>query len=461
MITTENHNVEPTTSIPSADPSESLDLSSAFEKFQSEHGGDNGNNDNKGSGDGGEGITEGIDTSPTTPAEPADPSAAPASPDVSGKPTAPDAKGNLTGNQPTTKPTEADSIQEPVNLPKRDRGSFKHVKQIAQKWELAYRGKEEQEKTYLAELNELRQKVSNPAALPETVAKELEELRFHRALYDVENSPEFKKGYDEKISQNDAHIYKVLEGSFNKEHIDTIKSKGGISNYVVGEEFGDDKGKRLVDTQFWNDNVMPTLTPSQRKLVEGLLGQNEIISLQKREALNRAPELRKEYFENYEKIQQEQRQQTTVQLQTIVRQMEEQNPWVKPVEILATDSPAIKAQKEAQNKYRTEVVEPLFDEALALTREDAPPETRAQLAGFVVKCDFLGRINENLYKELQTYKAENNKLKGVKDQIRSAQSMKPAATIQESKAPSYGDSFQGLSDSQETAALLKQFAENR
>lgn len=363
-----------------------------------------------------------------------------------------------------TPTTEADQVEIPDNMSKKDRGHFKKVKEIAAKWENSFKETSAQLEQVKQELDQIK---NTPPTqdLPEHVAKELEELRFFRALHDVENTPEFRSKFDDRVSSNEEHIYAILaNNNFSKDDLEALKQGGGISNFILkGEQFGEDDGKRFVDSKVWNEKVLPNLTPSNRKIVENLLGNNELIQLEKKEALQKAPELQKEYFQNLEKTQIEQRQQHYSQLRNVVLSLEEQHPWAKYVEVKPTDSPEIKQKKEAQNRYRKEVIEPLFDETLENIREDVDPETRAQIAGFVVGYDFVTKVNAQLYKEVEALKKELNQAKSKKDDVRKASSMKPKASVGNT-VPSktvLGDSAQGLTEAQQTRAAMEAFKQNR
>lgn len=79
----------------------------------------------------------------------------------------------------------------------------------------------------------------------------------------------------------------------------------------------------------------------------------------------------------------------------------------------------------------------------------------------VVQCDYLGGMNRSLYETVQNQQKEIAKLRTVKEQIKSAQTMKPSHTIQDQKEAVNGDSYIGLTEAQETGALLRDFVANR
>ena len=360
--------------------------------------------------------------------------------DTPAKPVKAAKKDEVQPQLPATNDAELDAIQPPKNASKNELSNFGKLRKIAEG-----RGKEISElkpklTEYETQIKELQEKIKTavPTLTPEQ-QQMIDRSNFLQAYFDLQNHPQFKEKYDGKIETNNNLVYDILVANqWGKENVEELKKNGGLMNYVLkGKQFGEDEGKNLLDSSFWNDTIVPNLKPSDRLLVESMIKDNRLTQINRQKALDKAPELNQQYLKERQAEQERYEQTHQAEVMQTIGELEKENPWAARQEILATDSPEIKAQKESQNKYRDEVLEPLFTEAFQATNPMMPAKTRVLVAAHVVRAEFLGRINAGLWEEVQKLRkqVETTEVRANKVKVASTMKSNPAGTASAGATP--------------------------
>lgn len=245
-------------------------------------------------------------------------------------------------------------------------------------------------------------------ALPENVNEELQQLRDRLRAFDANADPKIVEKYDNTINKNNDTILKTLmDAGLPKEHADKLKKSGitlaNLKPYLDTLESGKGADGKQYDAD-----------PDTAEAIRETLRENLRLSKDKTREID-------EWRTNYEQRvkQTEEQQQKAIEEATgrLNKEFETHlGKWEflkKPADIMDTDAPAIRKQKEeAINRYnqsslkfaetvKNETTDPLNAQIAArigiLYRDHVTPQLQNQLA--------------DARKEIESLKAQVGKMK--------------------------------------------------
>lgn len=252
---------------------------------------------------------------------------------------------------------DIEALQPPADIAPKNLGNWNTVRKLA-----AHFKKKFDEVFPLVE--KVKELEGRKPEIPEAMTKELEDHRNFRKLFDTENSPEFKKEFDDHITSIDETILGIFkkEGMPEKD-IEAIK-KAGIGN---------------VSSKFWEEHIFNKLGfIDNERIKKGLAARADLVDnrakrvqefVGKREEFLKTEQERKDAeFGDYDK-----------KVQEHAKKLAGGVDWAQPKEIPANATAEQKKQIEEHNASVATWAEH-FKEALYPTT----PEARAEIAAAAV-----------------------------------------------------------------------------
>lgn len=128
---------------------------------------------------------------------------------------------------------EIAAIEKPRNLSEKNQSNWRKLQETAS----TYKKQAEEAEALRQKLQEVEQNVKVP--------EDYEELRKFRAIFDIQNDPEFKSKFDQPIESAKENIYKILKAN-------------GASEEVI-KSIEDAGGPEKIDQKWWKSNAIDKL----------------------------------------------------------------------------------------------------------------------------------------------------------------------------------------------------------
>lgn len=314
---------------------------------------------------------------PAEPAAPALPLADPAAPALPAGPAAPAAAPPA---EPPLDP-EIAAIPKPKSLSPANESNWAKVTKLADSYK--------REAVRVPDLEKKIQELeARQPAVPEEVAKELEELRHFRAVVDFENDPTFKSAFDDQIRGSEDTVYSILaKNGFPKERIEEIKQAGGPDK-VAGK--------------WWQDNVLSKLDFTDAKRMEkGLVDLVDLREKRGKEISERASK-RDEIIRGKDQEVAETFKKDQEVIEQTLQEVTKDVPWARYRDLPAGATVEQKKEVEAHNA-QVRLLETSFRDALY------PPDakSRANVAAAAAGAIILHRANTALSAQVAEMQAKH------------------------------------------------------
>ena len=269
--------------------------------------------------------------------------------------------------------------------------SFNAVKEKA-------RAEISQRESRIAELqSELDQLKAKETITPEEKS-ELEELRKLRGNLEIEKDPQIVGEFDRKITANDDIIYKTLkEVGMKDSQIQQIKDMGGP-----------------VKLGNW-DAIYEHMTPSQKRVVDGRLNENERLLGDRDHKIAQAKSKVDEYLASRSSASKETLERESQVITESANEMLQKVEWSAEREIPATATEAERKAIEEANKWsKTQI------ETLKGLLSDRSPENHATLAFGTVQALHFRKQLDAAHAELKTLRDAHEALEQKMAKIKKA-----------------------------------------
>jgi hypothetical protein len=323
---------------------------------------------------------------------------------------------------------------------------FNQVKKVA----AAERTEREKLAKELAELKkQSEQKQAESGKLPKEVEEEINQLRDRVRQFDANADPAIVAKYDKRIESNNESIIKTLvDAGLPTEHAEKLKKSGvTLSNL---KQYLDtlDTGKGADGKQYEAD-------PDTAEKIRESLRENMRLSKDKEREIS---EWRANYDQRTKQAEETQKrsiEEATARLNTEFNgHISKWDFLKKPADILETDAPAIRKEKEAAIKTFNEQSLAFAD---AIKKETSDP-LNAQIAarvGILYRDLVAPQLKNQLgaaQKEIETLRAQISTMKKAGATSRTIGSGKPSATSPK-KEYSGGEGFDDIIDSVAAQAM--------
>lgn len=275
--------------------------------------------------------------------------------------------------------------QLPANASAKSREHFDKLKTEAANREKAAIERASAAEQKAKELEERLAKVEqNTGKLPDEVEKELKELREHRALFDTENDPSFKKKFDARIGSNYEDIYSEL-----KRH--------GLPDAEVAKLRAFDRQDRDAAI----DGFVAKLDTASRRLIEAKLVSNISIEGERKAELQEIRGRANELVKNQQEAPALQHKQRVDAIANLVAPQIKQLGWLYVQDIPANTPPELRKQMEVNNEFALKLQSDLRS---AIANDD--PETRATAALSVPLAQWFAKQNRSLQAQVAELSAK-------------------------------------------------------
>jgi hypothetical protein len=285
--------------------------------------------------------------------------------------------------------SEIDGVQLPPHTSEKASVSFNLVKQKA-KEQIEARDQEiETLKTKLGEFEK------SEVVTPEEKA-ELQELRKLRASLEIEKDPAITKEFSQRIAENESEIYaKLTEAGMTTAQIDTLKKMGGpgkLSNW---------------------DAIYAHLSPSQKRVVDSRLTENERLEKDKARKIQEAKADVDRFIEERSPKVVVERESKVIEKSA--NDMLGQLGWAAKQDVPKDATPEQRKAVEAANKYAAEQIKVL--EGLLVDRS---PENHATLAIGTIQALYFRKQLDSQTAQIAELRKANEELTGKLGRIRKA-----------------------------------------
>lgn len=242
--------------------------------------------------------------------------------------------------KPEDKPAEPKPEDDPykdhklrADASERTKTTFEDLKRTAREREAQVKAEADKARKEAEELKKQVEELSKKtAAVPETVEKELKELREFRATFDAERDPEFNKKYDERRERNNSTIFETLQ-------------RNGLKPEVVEQAKKLPYDQQVDQISRWAEK----LPPRDKLAITSRLTDNESLESERAAALSEVKAKAAEILAQKQAVPEKNRevfvQEAVATLKPIIPQL----PWLHPKEIPANASPKDKADLEKHN----------------------------------------------------------------------------------------------------------------
>jgi hypothetical protein len=298
-----------------------------------------------------------------------------------------DAEGDATDQE--KEKDEFDKIELPPHTSTKAADSFNAVKEKA-RTEIEAREKQ---------IQELQQKVSD-FETRETVTPEekteLEELRKFRASAEIEKDPTFQAEFTDRIEANDKIIYeKLTEAGMKDKQIEQIKEMGGPT--------------KLTN---W-DAIYEHLTPTQKRMVDARLTDNENLLRDRDIKVKAAKENVDQYLEEKTVGSKVRLEEEAKVITESANEMLAKTGWAETLDIPKDATPEQKKTIEESNKYVETQVETL--KGLLVDRS---PKNHAMLAVGTIQALHLRKAFDSASAELKELRETTKQLQAKLDRVK-------------------------------------------
>jgi hypothetical protein len=284
---------------------------------------------------------------------------------------------------------EIAAIERPRNLSEKNQSNWRKLQETAS----SYKKQAEEAAQLRQKLDEAQQQVKTP--------DDYDELRRFRAIFDIQNDPEFRSKFEKPISDAKENIYRILKANGASDEV--IKS--------IEENGGPDK----IDSKWWKTNAIDKLplTESER-LKRNLVDVVELKEKQQFEIEN-ASKNAEQYYQQKAQQNEEWYHSTTNEIDTYMDQVTKELPWARFKEAPSNATPDQIREVEQHNAAVGSLAEK-FNAALWPTSA----QDRANVAAAAVFSHVLTeqlRVEQaakvKMSEQLKKLTEENNRLKSA------------------------------------------------
>jgi hypothetical protein len=289
-------------------------------------------------------------------------------------------------------------------------------------------------KTQAQSLPQLQQRLQelehHNVQVPQDIARELEELRTFRRVFDTENDPEFRKQYEEKISSLDNDVLSIL-------------LKNGLPEETAKQikQVGIDK----ISPKWWEEAVLSKLSFVDRERIQKRLAERADTLEQRHKEIEKFQQDREVFVQRAQQERVEQFNKTEEAIYDHVDRLTENVPWARYQDIPDNATPEQAKQIEAHNGA-VEELERQFVQALF----PATPQARAEVAAAAVASTKLASSVQDLSTRLTDANTRADKLQKELEAIRAA-GRPPSARQTGTRAPAASERPDPLKMSDEDA----------
>jgi len=284
---------------------------------------------------------------------------------------------------------EIAAIERPRNLSEKNQSNWRKLQETASN----YKKQAEEAAQLRQKLEETQQQVKTP--------DDYEELRRFRAIFDIQNDPEFRSKFEKPISDAKENIYRILKANGASEEV--IKS--------IEEAGGPDK----IDSKWWKNNAIDKLPLTEaERLKRNLVDVVELKEKQQSEIEN-ASKNADQYYVQKAKANEEWYHNTTNEIDTYMDQVTKDLPWARFKEAPSNATPDQIREVEQHNAAVGSLAEK-FNAALWPTSA----QDRANVAAAAVFSHVLTeqlRVEQaskvKMSEQLKKLTEENNRLKSA------------------------------------------------
>lgn len=232
----------------------------------------------------------------------------------------------VTEPEPKTGEEEPDEEEKEIDKHNLRPDAHPKTKKVVSKLKEIAKNKHRGVKRALKEVAEWKTKFESVKALTPEIEKELEDNRNFRKSIDIENDPEFKTKYDQRLGNIESEAINVLTAEnlpatnrLPKATADFIQANGGVlhfrssSNYMPpGVKDAQQQliqhadGTPFTHREFWDKHIAPALTPNQLDDINALSLESRQLNRERQNKINEAKA-------NIPKWEQDRQQQTQLQ----------------------------------------------------------------------------------------------------------------------------------------------------
>jgi hypothetical protein len=284
---------------------------------------------------------------------------------------------------------EIAAIERPRNLSEKNQSNWRKLQETAS----SYKKQAEEAAQLRQKLDEAQQQVKTP--------DDYDELRRFRAIFDIQNDPEFRSKFEKPISDAKENIYRILKANGASDEV--IKS--------IEENGGPDK----IDSKWWKNNAIDKLPLTEaERLKRNLVDVVELKEKQQFEIEN-ATKNADQYYQQKAQQNEEWYHNTTNEIDTYMDQVTKELPWARFKEAPSNATPDQLREVEQHNAAVGSLAEK-FNSALWPTSA----QDRANVAAAAVFSHVLTeqlRVEQSskvkMSEQLKKLTEENNRLKSA------------------------------------------------
>jgi hypothetical protein len=284
---------------------------------------------------------------------------------------------------------EIAAIERPRNLSEKNQSNWRKLQETAS----SYKKQAEEAAQLRQKLDEAQQQVKTP--------DDYDELRRFRAIFDIQNDPEFRSKFEKPISDAKENIYRILKANGASDEV--IKS--------IEENGGPDK----IKSEWWKTNAIDRLPLTEaERLKRNLVDVVELKEKQQFEIEN-ASKNAEQYYQQKAQQNEEWYHSTTNEIDTYMDQVTKDLPWARFKEAPSNATPDQIREVEQHNAAVGSLAEK-FNSALWPTSA----QDRANVAAAAVFSHVLTeqlRVEQaskvKMSEQLKKLTEENNRLKSA------------------------------------------------
>jgi len=284
---------------------------------------------------------------------------------------------------------EIAAIERPRNLSEKNQSNWRKLQETASE----YKKQAEEAAALRQKLAETEQQVKVP--------EDYDELRRFRAIFDIQNDPDFRSKFEEPISAAKENIYKILRANgASDEVIQSIEQAGGPDK---------------IDSKWWKNNAIDRLPLTEaERLKRNLVDVADLKEKQQFELQNAAQNA-EQYFVQKQQAQAEWYSGTVNEIDSYMDQVTKDLPWARFQEAPKGATPDQMKQIEQHNAAVTSMAEKFNSALWPTTAQD-----RANVAAAAVFSHVLTeqlRVEQSsknqMAEQLKKLTEENNRLKNA------------------------------------------------
>jgi len=198
---------------------------------------------------------------------------------------------------------EIAAIEKPRNLSEKNQSNWRKLQETAS----TYKKQAEEAEALRQKLQEVEQNVKVP--------EDYEELRKFRAIFDIQNDPEFKSKFDQPIESAKENIYKILKAN-------------GASEEVI-KSIEDAGGPEKIDQKWWKSNAIDKLPLTDAERLKRNLV--DVVDLREKQQLEieNASQNAEQFFVEKQKANEEWYHTQVNEIDTYMDEITKELPWAR------------------------------------------------------------------------------------------------------------------------------------